>query len=103
MADLRAVGPEDRRLIEAAWRGDSVEIQRLLEGGASLHAPCRESGMTPLILAVKEGHVNAVRLLLAAGAKPDATNQAGETALSVAQGAGLADVVDALKKAGAPR
>lgn len=59
------------------------------------------SGNSALHLCCANGHVDVMRLLLAAGAPPDATNGAGSTALHYAALMGRLDVVKALVEAGA--
>jgi ankyrin repeat protein len=56
---------------------------------------------TPLHYACKHGQVEAVKFLLAQGAKPDVTNSQGWTALNIACGSGKADCVFALLAGGA--
>lgn len=55
----------------------------------------------PLFIAAAKGDLPRVRALLAAGACPDATWEDGTPALAVARRAGQADVVAALRHAGA--
>jgi hypothetical protein len=58
-------------LLAAASRGDAVEIQRLLAGGASVGT--RDAhGRTPLHVAAHRGHHAAARALLAGGADANA-------------------------------
>jgi len=54
-------------------------------------------GRTALWSASSEGHVEVVRLLLAAGADPTVRGY-GETPLSIGEKKGHADVVEILKK-----
>ena len=73
-------------LCAAAKRGALDEMRALLEGGADVNV----RGLlrcTPLILAVAEGHLEAVSLLLQHGAQVDLTNQYGDTALDRAKAA----------------
>lgn len=58
-------------LHEAARSGDTVAIARLLDKKADIHAP-DEKGRTPLLVAAREGQMDAARLLLEAGAQVDA-------------------------------
>src|SRR5688572_23763380 len=68
--DFRAA---NLRLLDAARAGDVREVQRLLDGGASVKARNR-FGATPLFLAARGGHTAIVRVLLAAGAEVDQPN-----------------------------
>ena len=59
-------------------------------------------GITPLYTAARAGHIDTVKILLAAGADVDATNMFdGATALCVAARQGNLDVVSALLDYGA--
>ncbi|MFF8615362.1 ankyrin repeat domain-containing protein [Streptomyces sp. NPDC015350] len=57
------------RLTRAAENGDAAAVARLLDAGAEADAP-NSVRRTALDLAVNAGHVDVVRLLLAAGADP---------------------------------
>jgi ankyrin repeat protein len=66
--DEPAAGPEeDRALIEAARRGDTAEVERLLDAGASVTA-ADGTGATALIASAYGNHVDVARALLEAGA-----------------------------------
>lgn len=57
-------------------------LKLLLDGGANPDASDSDNeGMTALMWAAYTGRISMVRLLLAAGAKPDARNKMGQTAL----------------------
>ncbi|KAG2491745.1 hypothetical protein HYH03_009908 [Edaphochlamys debaryana] len=107
------MAPQDPRwaLQRCALAGDAAGVRRLLEaegpGIASFSPP--KTGWTPLHAACKAGDVEGVRLLLAAGASPDAATPkgdaaerfgGGETPLHVACGAEHGAVVWALLGAG---
>jgi ankyrin repeat protein len=86
----------------AAKRGDIKELQTLvLDVGVSPEDVDGHLRQTPLHYACKHGQVEAVKFLLAHGAKPDATNSQGWTALNIACGSGKADCVYAMLAAGA--
>ena len=71
----------------AAKRGDIKELQTLvLDVGVSPEDVDGHLRQTPLHYACKHGQVEAVKFLLAHGAKPDATNSQGWTALNIACG-----------------
>ena len=81
------------RLDEArAWLNAGADIQAQTPGGA-----------TALMAATLNGHVEAVRWLLANGANPNATNKKKVTALAIAKARKHPDIVAALEKAGARR
>ena len=71
-------------LIAAAAFGDTEILGILLDAGADVNALQNSGpGWTPLALSVRTcAPVAAVRLLLAKGAEPDATNKLGYTALT---------------------
>ena len=89
------------RLMHAAHRGDAERVRWLLARGAPQEARCL-GGWTALFFASDGGHVDAVRVLLAAGAEAGAVNGAlGSTPLHNAATTGHAGVVEALIEAGA--
>ena len=66
---------------QESWKGQSAlmwaagdhqlpVIEMLAEVGADIHARSK-AGFTPLLFAVRDGHIGAVRLLVALGADPD--------------------------------
>ena len=57
----------------------------------------------PINLAAHGGHTGVIRLLLAAGAKVDAPEDEGQTALMIAAGEGHLDAVQLLLEAGADK
>ena len=96
-----AATPVEDGLLEAAKRGDAAAVRALLEEGADPDL-ARGDGLTALHLAAREGHVEVVDLLVAAGAATAATTRIGDyTPLHLAGGAGHAGVVRALLGAGA--
>lgn len=60
----------ESRLLEAAWNGDHVAIERLLREGASPNV--ERDGLTPLHLASTNGSTGAANALIRAGATVDA-------------------------------
>ncbi|KXZ45878.1 hypothetical protein GPECTOR_49g462 [Gonium pectorale] len=87
-------------LLQAVERRDTVDVLMLLDKGADTE--CRdETSATPLLIAAKNGHVDAIRALLQAGANREAANKTGWTALHIAAQNGHVAAVAALLKAGA--
>ena len=86
----------------AAKRGDMKDLKTLIvEVGVSPEEVDGYLRQTPLHYACKHGQSEAVKFLLAQGAKPDVANSQGWTALNIACGSGKADCVYALLAGGA--
>jgi ankyrin repeat protein len=74
-SDIKVTDPNtlglfsNRPLHVAAVWGDCEAIKMLVDAGAAINQP-GEHGFTPLMEAVGQGHVDAVRLLIQLGAKP---------------------------------
>jgi uncharacterized protein len=84
-------------LHDAALGGSPEVITLLLDHGAAIDAPDRESGATPLMIAASLGRAGAVAVLLRRGANPQLRDHAGHTALDRAREAQNNDVVKLLK------
>ena len=67
----------DIQLIRASERGQTAEIYRLIKAGADVNAHDPE-GWTPYLAASSMGHLEAMRILRAFGAKTDAPDLALE-------------------------
>ena len=79
------VNPEfNQRLILAATRGDEDSVDQLLRQKADPNFQSR-SGMSPLMGAAKNAHLNIVKKLLAYGAIVSLTNDKGKIAYDIAQ------------------
>ena len=63
----------------AVKRNDTAAVQRLLERGAEVDA-MNDDGLTPLMLACMNQQEENIRLLVQAGAAPDARNPRGTSA-----------------------
>jgi ankyrin repeat protein len=86
----------------AAKRGDMKELKTLIvEVGVSPEEVDGHLRQTPLHYACKHGQVEAVKFLLAQGAKPNVTNSQGWTALNIACGSGKAECAHAMLAGGA--
>lgn len=68
-------------LIVAAIRGRLTDVESLLRSGTPVDVIAKD-GQTPLMKASGFGHVDVVKVLLAAGANVNAEDAGGETALS---------------------
>lgn len=85
---------------EAAQRGESLQLQRLIESGACVNQVTVDS-ITPLHAASLQGQARCVQLLLAAGARVDARNIDGSTPLCDACASGSIECVKLLLSYGA--
>lgn len=85
-ADIERVetGANQGRAIHyAAATKTTAQLECLIERGADIEATMN-SDMRPLFLAAKYGHLPCIKALLEAGAKPDAVDAKGRTALDIA-------------------
>ncbi len=87
-------------LLRACSRGDANGVRTLVRAGHNVNGRDRRHGFTALIAASSGGHLEAVRVLLAAGADVDAVKE-GRTALLVAAAGGHVEVLRELLAAGA--
>jgi ankyrin repeat protein len=70
-SSVRPAGNPDLALIRAAERGQTDQIFRLLEAGANVNARDKD-GWTPYLAASSMGHLEAMRVLRAFGARTEA-------------------------------
>jgi ankyrin repeat protein len=112
-----ALGPAELYwlLDRACWEGDEMSVRMLLKAGAdptgvhgyeAFHNSPYQIGLEPswpINQAAHGGHVDVIRLLLAAGAKVDAPEDEGQTALLIAAYRGDMDTVRVLLEAGADK
>jgi excisionase family DNA binding protein len=84
-------------LIEAAYEGNTVQVQALLEEGADVNEK-DAAGRTPLMIAANRGHTYVVQLLLDRGADAGASDHQGLTALQAAESRGFHRIVSLLRK-----
>ncbi|KAJ8411257.1 hypothetical protein AAFF_G00172630 [Aldrovandia affinis] len=85
---------------EAASQGQALQLQQLIQSGASVNIVAVDS-ITPLHEACVQGQAQCVRLLLDAGAQVDARNVDGSTPLCDACSAGSLECVQLLLERGA--
>jgi len=67
-------------LLMAANDGQTLEVKRLLDSGATVETRDKRTGRTPLMLAAQHGHPDTVSLLLERGANASARDKEGWTA-----------------------
>jgi ankyrin repeat protein len=94
-----AQGPE-LELIAAAERNDREAVEKLLAHGINPNRTDGRRGKRALVLAVRNGNVEMVRILLDAGADPDLPGH-GFTPLGLAAFSGQTQVAHLLLRAGA--
>ena len=83
LAACTRITPTDT-LHDAVKRNDSAAVQQLLAGGAEVDAR-DAAGLTPLMLACMNLQEENIRLLVQAGANPDAENPRGTSARQILQ------------------
>ncbi|KAM5131962.1 B-cell lymphoma 3 protein [Mantella aurantiaca] len=100
--DLEATNYEGMTALHIAVSTDRRDLTLcLLKHGADVNAVDIKSGQSPLIQAVEIIQEELVSLLIQHGAKVNQTTYAGNTALHVASGRGLAEITRLLLKSGA--
>ena len=98
---LLAMRPVDEALLNAAFKGDLGEVNKLIKKEADVNA-ANAGGFTPLIAAAEKGHQKIVALLLTHGAEvKQATTDNGTTPLIVAVEKGYRKIVEMLLTHGA--
>ena len=98
-AQSPSVSP-DQQLIQAASRGDSALVKRLIAEGASVKA--RDSGQRTALLAATQGnHVEAARLFIAAGADVNAKDAIEDSPYLLAGARGYLEILRLTLAAGA--
>jgi ankyrin repeat protein len=94
------VSTPEEKLRVAAMDGYAIRVERLLIDGVSPQA-ADERGVTPLHLAVKNGHREVIAILLDHGASMDHIRQDGVTPLFLAAQEGRRDIVALFLERGA--
>ena len=98
---LKDLDPDQNPIIAATLDGDTDTVRRLLSEGRS-PTDVHFSGTNALILAVREGHLEIVDALLAAGADPNRANPGtGSTPISMAIQERRPEIATRLLKSGA--
>lgn len=87
-------------LMQAAHRGDSLEVSRLIAGGADINR-CNDDGNNALWFAIRSGDSETVSLLIGEGVDLDNQNANGATPLIWAASAGRREMVEMLLAGGA--
>ena len=87
--------------MKAARTGNRLALTVLLEHGADVDAIEAWRGQTALMWAVAQNQVDAVDVVLRAGADPNARSTGGFTPILFAAREGYLDVLNALVRAGA--
>ena len=80
---------KNKLLLKAADDGDVDDVRKLLDKGANVEAADKYFGYTPLHRACYNGHVRVANMLLARGAKIDATDKDERTPLHYAAMVGM--------------
>ncbi|MDG6093627.1 ankyrin repeat domain-containing protein [Acetobacter sp. AN02] len=95
--------PEQIRdlFLDAARDGDTDLVTGFISAGIDLNIPGPGKGHTALILSSYNGHADAARALLAAGADPDRRDVKGATALAGVSFKGQTEIARMLLEAGA--
>ena len=90
-------------LPDAAVRGSAEDVERLLAADPEARERPGADGLRPLAIAARVGNVPVVESLLSAGAKIDARDATGRTALHHAAAEGRVEAIEVLLNAGADR
>ncbi|XP_024145719.1 cyclin-dependent kinase 4 inhibitor B [Oryzias melastigma] len=91
-----------RTALQVMMMGSAAVAQVLLRHGADPNVADQTTGATPLHDAARTGFLDTVRLLVQAGADPQARDKAGRSPGDVARQDGHADVAAFLQRLTAP-
>jgi len=92
--------PSFGEFLQALWKEDLARVENMLKAGIDPNTQT-SLGNRPLLIAAKKRNQGLVEILIANGAKVDASDRNGLTALMAAASMGLAENVRALISAGA--
>ncbi len=90
-----------KEVLKAAKSGDLGTLRRLVKNASLANFFDRETHTAPLHLAASRGHLAAVQFLIDKGARVNAADAEGKTALILAATIGYRDMVELLLKRGA--
>jgi ankyrin repeat protein len=76
----------------------SAPAVELLAAGADVNASRKDNGITVLMSAVRSGNPEVIRLLLAAGAAPEAFDKDGQQAIDKARQKDMPQIIDLLEQ-----
>jgi ankyrin repeat protein len=88
-------------LFEAVAIGRKSNVERLLKAGADVNQTGGSNGLTPLMVAVLDGHQKLAAYLIEQGADVNRRTNIGQTALMIAAAAGQTAIVQQLVLYGA--
>ena len=97
-ANVNATISKSKLVIPASYDWKKANTINPNDPNSGLQPEYNTQGWTPLMEAAENGHETIVKLLLSAGAPADAKTSTGITALSIAQKAGNAAIVQLLQK-----
>ncbi|TNN38178.1 Peroxisomal NADH pyrophosphatase NUDT12 [Liparis tanakae] len=102
MTSLQLSAQEEavERLLDAAARGDLVQVSSLLALGPSLLNRAGHSGWTALMLAARNGHYDVAQALLSLGCDKFSVNNSSQTAYDIATFWGHRHLADLLGRTG---
>lgn len=94
---------EELNLIKFSEDGNFKEVRAILESlPIEINVNAQDDkGLTPLMCASANGHLNVVQYLIKEGANPNIKNNEGKTALDLAEENRHEEVAEFLRKAGA--
>jgi hypothetical protein len=93
-------GPSFGVFLQALWQEDLAKVENMLNAGIDPNAQTA-MGNRPLLIAAKKRNPRLLEILIAHGAKVDAADRTGLTALMAASSLGLAQNISVLISAGA--